>query len=463
MGEMKLTLPAPSPRQCEFLSDTHRYIAFGGARGGGKSFAVRLKAALMCLYYPGIRIMIVRRTYPELRQNHIIPMKALVGKCATFKESTKDMTFEGGSVISFRYCRNVSDLDKFQGTECDVLFIDEATQFTEEMYDRMRACVRGVNAFPKRIYLTCNPGGRGHGWVKRLFIDRAMNPGECKDDYFFIRSLVTDNKALMKKDPDYIKKLESLPPKLRKAWLEGNWNIFEGQFFEEFCDDPDHYLDRRNTHVIEPFEIPRDWTIYRSFDFGYSKPFSCDWWAIDYDGRAYLILQLYGCTGTPNEGVKWNPDRIFSEIHRIETEHRWLKDRRIFGVADPSIWDASRGDAIIEAADRSFVHFQPGDNKRLPGWMQCHYRLAFDEEGYPMVYFFNTCKDAIRTLPLLTYSERSPEDLDTDGEDHFADSFRYFCMCRPMRPRFERRAEDAKDDPLDLLKDNTKYKSFSYL
>ncbi|MBQ2729672.1 MAG: phage terminase large subunit [Clostridia bacterium] len=463
MGKVEITLPSPSERQREFLCDSHKYIAFGGARGGGKSFAVRLKATLLCLNYPGIRIMIVRRTYPELRQNHIIPLKALVGGAASFRESTKDMTFTSGSVISFRYCRNISDLDKFQGTECDVLFIDEATQFTEEMYDRMKACVRGVNPFPKRIYLTCNPGGRGHGWVKRLFIDQVMKAGEDRQDYFFIRSLVTDNKALMREDPDYIKKLEALPSKLRRAWLWGDWNIFEGQFFEEFTDDPDHYLDRKSTHVIEPFEIPRDWTIYRSFDFGYSKPFSCDWWAIDYDGRAYLILQLYGCTGTPNEGVKWDPDKIFREIRRIETEHRWLRDRSIFGVADPSIWDASRGDAIIEAADRNFVHFQPGDNKRIPGWMQCHYRLSFGDDGYPMVYFFRTCRDAIRTLPLLCYSDRSPEDLDTDGEDHFADSFRYFCMCRPMRPRIDCEKREYPDDPLDILKDKTVYSHYSYV
>lgn len=462
MGKVDVVFPSPSARQRLFLEDRHRYIAFGGARGGGKSFAVRLKASLMCLYYPGIRVMIVRRTYPELRQNHIIPLKDLLKNSATYKETTKDMTFKNGSVISFRYCRNVSDMDKFQGTECDVLFIDEATQFTEEMYDRMKACVRGVNPYPKRIYLTCNPGGRGHGWVKRLFIDKCMGAGESKDDYFFIKSLVTDNKALMKSDPDYIKKLESLPEKLKKAWLCGDWNIFEGQFFEEFCDDPDHYKDRKNTHVIEPFEIPRDWQIYRSFDFGYSKPFSCDWWAIDYDGRAYLILQLYGCTGTPNEGLKWDPDRIFCEIRRIETEHRWLSGKTIQGVADPSIWDASRGDAIIEAADRNLVHFYPGDNKRLPGWMQCHYRLAFDCDGYPSVYFFNTCKHAIRTLPLLTYSERNPEDLDTEGEDHFADSFRYFCMSRPIRPKIK--TEDIKeaDDPLDLLLDKTRYNKYSY-
>lgn len=452
----------PSPRQVEFLENRHKYIAFGGARGGGKSFAVRLKASLMCLNYPGIHIMLVRRTYPELRQNHIIPLKEMLSDIAVYRESTRDMTFECGSVISFRYCRNVSDLDKFQGTECDVLFIDEATQFTEEMYDRMKACVRGVNPFPKRIYLTCNPGGRGHGWVKRLFIDNIPPTGESANDYFFIKSLVTDNRALMKLDPDYINKLNALPPKLKKAWLEGDWNIFEGQFFEEFLDDPLHYKDRKHTHVIEPFEIPVDWPIYRSFDFGYSKPFSCDWWAMDYDGRAYLILQLYGCTGTPNEGIKWDPDRIFSEIHRVEKEHRWLRSKNIIGVADPSIWDASRGDAIIEAADRNFVYFYPGDNKRLPGWMQCHYRLSFDSEGYPMVYFFNTCKDAIRTLPLLTYSERSPEDLDTDGEDHFADSFRYFCMSRPIKPCHHTPVGRSLDDPLDLLQDKTKYRHFSY-
>ena len=462
MGEIKLSFPMPSQRQVEFLENRHKYIAFGGARGGGKSFAVRLKAALMCLNYPGIRIMLVRRTYPELRQNHIIPLKEMLSDIAVYRETARDMTFECGSVISFRYCRNVSDLDKFQGTECDVLFIDEATQFTEEMYDRMKACVRGVNPFPKRIYLTCNPGGRGHGWVKRLFIDKIPPSGESKNDYFFIRSLVTDNKALMKSDPDYVNKLNALPPKLKKAWLEGDWNIFEGQFFEEFSDDPSHYKDRKHTHVIDPFEIPKDWPIYRSFDFGYSRPFSCDWWTIDYEGRAYLILQLYGCTGTPNEGIKWDPDRIFSEIRRVETEHRWLRSKNIIGVADPSIWDASRGDAIIEAADRNFVFFYPGDNKRLPGWMQCHYRLSFDDEGYPMVYFFNTCKDAIRTLPLLTYSEKCPEDLDTDGEDHFADSFRYFCMSRPIKPCRQNPSAQDLDDPLDLLQNKTKYQHFSY-
>ena len=455
-----VTIPAPNPKQRLFLLDRHRYVAFGGARGGGKSWAVRAKAVLLAARYPGIKIMIVRRTYPELRANHINPLKTLLGDCAEYKESTKEFTFPNGSVILFRHCENASAVDKYQGTEVDVLFLDEATQLTEEEYDRFKTCVRGVNAFPKRVYLTCNPGGVGHSYVKRLFVDRAFRENENPADYSFIRSLVTDNAALMENDPEYVRQLKALPPKLRKAWLDGDWNIFEGQFFEEFKDVPEHYGDRLYTHVIAPFEIPPEWKIVRSFDFGFAKPFSCDWWAIDFEGRAYLILQLYGCTDVPNEGVKWHPDRIFSEIRRMEREHRWLKGKCIDGVADPSIWDASRGEAIIEAADRHFVYFAKGDNKRLPGWMQCHYRLNFDETGRPMVYFFNTCKAAIRTLPLLQYDALDPEDLNTAQEDHFADSFRYFCMSRPITPSVKPERPVYGDDPLDLYKG--RYGRFSY-
>lgn len=455
-----LILGVPNEKQKLFLRDTHRYVAFGGARGGGKSWAVRVKAVLLAFRYPGIKIMIVRRTYPELRANHINPLRTLLGDTAQYKDSTKEFLFPNGSLIMFRHCSNSSDIDKYQGTEVDVLFLDEATQLTEEEYDRFKACVRGVNDFPKRVYLTCNPGGVGHSFVKRLFVDRAFRESETPEDYNFIRSLVTDNVALMEADPEYVKQLEALPPKLKKAWLMGDWNIFDGQFFEEFRDIPEHYKDRKFTHVIEPFEVPSDWKIVRSFDFGFRKPFSCDWWAIDYEGRAYLILQLYGCTDIPNDGLKWHPDRIFSEIHRIETEHRWLKGKVIDGVADPSIWDASRGEAIIESADRHFVYFSKGDNKRIPGWMQCHYRMGFDDSGRPMVYFFNTCTAAIRTLPLLQFSDTNPEDLDTDSEDHFADSFRYFCMSRPISPVLRKSERITGDDPLEL--NTKKYSRYSY-
>lgn len=257
----------------------------------------------------------------------------------------------------------------------------------------------------------------------------------------------------MENNPEYVAELEALPPKLREAWLHGSWDIFEGQFFEDFVDRPEHYKDRIFTHVIDPFEIPDNWKIYRSFDWGYAKPFSCGWWAIDTDGVAYRILELYGCTQTPNEGVKWTPDKVFSEIHRIETEHRWLKDKKIIGVADPAIWDAETGESIAEVAARHYVHFSPGDNKRLPGWLQVHYRLAFDENGFPMMYIFSNCKAFIRTIPMLLYDEHKVEDLDTDGEDHVADESRYFCMSRPIKPRMAPTPDEYATNPMNLFLD----------
>ena len=420
-----------------------------------------MKAALLCLAYAGIKCMIIRKTYPELQENHINPMCELL-KCyhpdkkerlASYNDSKKNISFPNGSRILFRYCDNEKDAERFQGTEVDILFIDEATHQSEEKYKKLSACVRGVNNFPKRIYLTCNPGNEGHHWVKRLFIDRAYQDNENPDDYMFIQSLVTDNKALMESNPDYIRQLEALPPKLRQAWLEGDWNVYEGQFFEDFIDRPEQYASRQWTHVIDPFEIPDGWKIYRSFDWGYNKPFSCAWWAVDYDGVVYRILELYGCTKTPNEGVKWTPPQVFAEIHRIETEHRWLKGKKILGIADPAIWDAETGESIADVASRHQVFFTPGDHKRIPGWMQMHYRLAFDENGYPMMYIFSNCKAFIRTIPLLQYAEHKPEDLDTDGEDHVADEARYFCMSRPIKPRMAVKPDEFHKNPLSMFLD----------
>ena len=377
-------------------------------------------------------------------------------RLASYNDSKKNITFPNGSRILFRYCETNKDAERFQGTEVDILFIDEATHQSEERFKKLIACVRGVNDFPKRVYLTCNPGGEGHGWVKRLFVDKAYTTGENADDYMFIQSRVTDNKALMESNPDYIKQLEALPPKLRKAWLEGDWNVFFGQFFEDFVDRPDQYTSRQWTHVIEPFEIPDGWKIYRSFDWGYNKPFSCAWWAVDYDGVIYRILELYGCTETPNEGVKWTPPQVFAEIHRIETEHRWLKGKKIQGVADPAIWDAETGESIADVAMKHQVYFTPGDHKRIPGWMQMHYRFAFDENGYPMMYIFSNCKAFIRTIPLLQYDEHKPEDLDSDGEDHVADEARYFCMSRPIKPRVATKPDEFNQSPLHLFLDVNK-------
>ncbi len=449
MAEVKIHIPEPSEKQKLFLADNHRHVAYGGARGGGKSWAVRVKAILLCLRWPGIKILIVRKTYKELTNNHIVPLQNMIPRdVARYNKTEKVFTFFNGATIWFGYCNNDSDLDQYQGAEYDVIFFDEATQLQETWIKKINLAVRQPNGLPKRTYYTCNPGGVSHNYIKRLFITRTYETGEIPENYSFTQALLTDNKVLMEMSPEYKAELEALPPKLRAAWLYGSWDIFEGQFFEDFVDDPEHYKDRQWTHVIAPFEIPKTWKIYRSFDWGYNKPFSCGWWAVDFDGIAYRIAEYYGCNGTPNEGIKHHPPQVFADIHRIEQEHPLLKDKYIVGYADPAIWDAEVGESIADTAANHQVFFNKGDNKRIPGWMQIHYRLAFDEEGYPMMYVFNTCKDFIRTLPLLQYDEHYPEDLDTDGEDHIADETRYFCMSRPIAPRKAPVSDGWEDDPL---------------
>lgn len=435
MSVQVVKLERPNPRQEEFLKCEKKYVAFGGARGGGKSWAVRTKAVLMALKYPGIRILLVRRTMPELESNHLRFLRRQLAGVAEYKAVSRQLVFPGGSVLELGYCACDGDMDRYQGAEFDVICIDEATQLKEEWLRQFAACLRGVNEFPKRMYYTCNPGGPGHGYIKRLFIDRRYRAGERAEEYAFIPARVTDNQALLRAQPDYLRQLEALPLRLRQAWLEGKWDVFQGQFFQEFVDDPAHYRDRRFTHVIEPFDIPREWSIWRSYDFGYAKPFSCGWWAVDHDGCVYRILELYGCTGEPDEGVKWTPEKQFAEIRRIEDTHPWLKGRDILGVADPAIWDSSRGESIYETALKHRIFFMKGDNRRIPGWMQMHYRMAFDEEGYPQLYVFTGCRAFRRTVPGLLFSETEPEDLDTRMEDHVADESRYLCMARPIPPR----------------------------
>ena len=447
-----LDLGRAQPKQTLFLKDKHRHIAYGGARGGGKSWAVRTKSKLLAFRYPGIKILIVRKTYKELQNNHIEQLTAELAGFAKYNRSDKMFRFPNGSTISFGYCANEGDLGQYQGAEYDVVFIDEAGQLQESWIRKINLCVRGTNGFPKRTYYTLNPGGPGHAYFKRVFVDRNFNPDEDPDDYFFIQAKVEDNKALMDTQPDYLRELENLPPTLRAAWKDGRWDVYEGQFFEDFRDVPEHYKDRRWTHVIEPFEIPDGWTICRSYDFGYGKPFSCAWWAVDYDGTIYRIMELYGCTRTPNEGVKWTPDKQFEEIHKTEMQHPWLKRKTIIGVADPAIWDASRGESVADTAARYGVFFTPGDNERIAGWMQCHYRLQFDEDGYPRMYVFNTCRAFIRTIPLLIYDEHKVEDLDTTMEDHVADEWRYFCMSRPIKPIRAVKEQRILFDPLDMMK-----------
>lgn len=461
-----LTMPMPNEKQLLALRDRHRYVAYGGARGGGKSWFVRWKAVLLALHHPGIQILITRRTYKELLNNHINPLLSMLRGIARYNASDKVFRFPNGSALWFGYCDCDAHLGQYQGAEYDVWFADEAGQFQEHWLTAIDACVRGVSGFPKRTYYTLNPGGPSHGYFKRLFIDRQYTQQEHPEDYSFIQALATDNAALMAAQPEYLRSLQKLPPKLRDAWLYGKWDIFQGQFFQELRLSPDPQLchqagitpeqalqQRRFTHVIEPFDVSRGecrgWNILRSYDFGYNKPFSLGYWAVDYDGVLYRILEVYGCTQSPNEGVRWSPDEQFRKFAELEREHPWLRGRKITdSVADPSIWDKSRGECIADTAARYGIYFTPGDNQRLPGWMQVHYRLQFDQGGYPRMYVFNTCKAFIRTMPLMMYSQTKPEDLDTTLEDHCADEVRYLCMSRPVKPTAPEEPRQILTDPL---------------
>ena len=356
--------------------------------------------------------------------------------------------------------------------------MDELTHFTWDEYSYVMS--RNRPSGPgTRVYIraTANPGGVGHGWVKARFISPApagtrmvqlvkvkAPDGEeitRRRTRIFIPSTVFDNPALLENDPGYIGTLASLPEAEKQALLYGNWDSFSGQVFTEWRNDPNHYKDQRWTHVIEPFPIPEHWKIWRGYDFGFSKPFSVGWYAADERGRLYRIKELYGCTGTPNEGLRKDPMEQARMIREAEENDPLLKGRVILGVADPAIFDESRGESIADMQEKSpnFLHWMPGDHTRLAGKMQFHYRLAFGEDGRPMLQVFNTCKHFIRTIPNLVYDESNVEDIDTTQEDHIYDECRYVLMENPISGAKHTAPPPMLDDPLDMdpRKDKTKF------
>ena len=439
----------PTEKQLRFLQMKCKYNGYGGARGGGKSWVVRTKACMLANrfgrpdpWHEGIKICIVRRTLVDVRNNHIIPMKIMLNGLAKFNQAERTFYFPNGATIHFEYYDNDNDSDHFQGVEYDVIFIDEATQMKQEWLERIAASCRGANDYPHRVYFTCNPGGEGHNYIKRIFIDRVYRDGENPEDYDFVQAKVTDNKVLMEMDPGYLTFLKNLPPKLRAAWLEGSWDLYSGMYFESFRNNPDGYDNHLWSHVINPFPLRKHWSVYRSFDWGFRRPCSTGYYTIDDDGVVYRIAEMYlvaksGNESLANEGLKWPPEKVFAEMQKMEHEHPLLQGKEITGVADPAIWDAEQGISIAETAMKYGIFFEPGDHHRIPGWLQCQYRLQFDEDGRAMFYVFNTCKEFIRTIPTLQYDEHRAEDLDSSGEDHAADEWRYFLMRHQIVPHIE--------------------------
>lgn len=415
------TMEKPSPRQAEFFCARARYVAYGGARGGGKSWAVRRKAALLALNYAGIRILVLRRTFPELRENHILPMRAELHGIAAYKESDKAFTFPNGSRVLYGYCDTDADVQQYQGQQYDIIFIDEATQFTEYQYSTLTACIRGVNDFPKRMYLTCNPGGVGHAWVKRLFVDRDFRGSERGEDYVFIQAKVTDNPALMAKDPEYVNMLRNLPPGLREAWLEGRWDVFAGQFFTEFD---------RDIHVCEPFEIPPHWRRYVAMDYGMDM-LAAYVIAVDEQNHAYVTREVYD--GRDREaGAK---GLIVSEAAQRVKDMVGDDDIYLY-LAPPDLWSARQetGKSVAQLFLEAGITLTQASNDRVDGWMAVREKLkkveGADGEDDTGLRIFRGCANLIRTLPLLQYDDKKPNDAAKEPHEvtHAPDALRYFCV-----------------------------------
>lgn len=442
----------PQPRQAEFMSRPEYEVFYGGAAGGGKSDALVCEA-LRQVHIPHYKGLILRKTFPQL-EDLILKSKQYYPAAfpkARYNEQRHVWTFPSGAKIYFGSMPNRTSFYDYQGKSYSFIGFDELTQFSEEEYtyliSRNRPDGPGL-----RVYMraTGNPGGIGHGWVKARFIT-AMPPNvtfeyksqvtdpsgsviEVMRTRRFVPSSVFDNKKLLENDPNYLASLASMPEKRRNALLYGDWDSFEGQVFTEWRNNPDGYDTQRFSHVITPFDIPREWVRYRAYDFGFSAPFAVLWCAVSPDGVIYLYRELYGCTDTPNEGIRWEAERQAEKVEEIE---RVLEPgNRIFGVADPAIWDESRGrnGIVVEAFAKHGIYFEKGKNSRLSGKMQVHNRLRFDESGRAMFYVFSTCKSFIRTFPNLVYSKINVEDIDTTCEDHEYDALRYLFMERPIAP-----------------------------
>ena len=380
---------------------------------------MRKKAWLLALNYSGIRILLLRRTYPELRENHIIPLMAELKDIAAYKETDKSFTFPNGSRLKFGYCDNENDLLQYQGNEYDVVFIDEATQIPEKWFDVLKACVRGANKFPKRIYLTCNPGGVGHAWVKRLFIDRQFKSGENPDDYLFIPARVYDNTALIEQDTEYVKMLESLPNDLRQAWLEGNWNLFVGQYFTEWKED---------IHVIEPFLISSHWRRYFTMDYGLDM-LAGYWIALDENGKAYVYKEAY------QSGLVMSKAAELIRSMTNESIYAWY--------APPDLWNRRQdtGRSVADAFAEYGIPLIKAQNNRAQGWLDMKEWLKpqTDKDGRlsANIQVFRNCTNLIRCIPALLYDSKNPDDVAIEPHEytHGPDAIRYFVAGRPTPAR----------------------------
>lgn len=432
--------PQKGPQAAALTARWADELFFGGARGGGKSdFQLGYQLDSASKYGDKWRGIMFRKTFPQLEELQARAREIFGTVGAQYKTqpsadypASNCWYFPNGATVRMRYIEHERDFEQYQGHQYTGISFDELTNYpTDVGYKMMLSCLRSADGVPCTIRATGNPGGAGHIWVKARFVDVARPFHPYKDPKtgltrIFIPSRIQDNAILLEKDPSYINRLKaSGSDALVKAWLDGDWDVVAGAFFDCW---------NRDKHVIKPFEIPKDWPRFRSFDWGSSRPFSVGWWAVA-DGstqhpRGALIRyrEWYGAS-EPNVGLKLTAEDVAAGIAKRDNGETF-----VYSVADPSCWKVDGGPSIAERMLQSHkVLWRRADNQRINGWDQMRQRFV-GEDGKPMIYCFETCIDSIRTIPLLQHDDIRPEDIDSDMEDHAADDWRYACMSRPWLP-----------------------------
>tara|TARA_B110000285_G_C15137617_1_gene628254 strand:- start:997 stop:2814 length:1818 start_codon:yes stop_codon:yes gene_type:complete len=417
--------------QSDFLASSEREVFYGGARGGGKSYAMLVDPLRYC-DRKNHRALLVRRTMPELRDliNHSQQLYSRAYPGAKWREQEKEWRFPSGARIEFGYAENLTDALRYQGQSYTWIGIDELPQYpTADIYNFLRSSLRSVDPeIPVYMRATGNPGNVGSTWVKEMFVDPSepnnqfdveipTPMGVKKISRKFIPAKLQDNPYLMQTD-DYYAMLASLPEVQKKQFLEGDWDAYESSSFPEF---------NRQVHVIEPFDIPRNWMRFRAADWGYSSPACCLWFAVDYDNNLFVYRELY---------AKRNTADVFARRVLDSEEGEYIR----YGVLDSSTW-ARRGDvgpSIAETMIQEGCRWRQSDRSprsRISGKLEVHKRLRIEEDtGYPTMFIFNNCLNLIRTLPMLPVDKNNAEDVDTTADDHAYDALRYGCMSRPTHP-----------------------------
>ena len=421
--------------QSDFLASSEREVFYGGARGGGKSYAMLVDPLRYCDKQHH-RALLIRRTMPELRDliNHSQQLYSKAYPGAKWREQEKEWRFPSGARIEFGYAENLTDALRYQGQSYTWIGIDELPQYpTPDIYNFLRSSLRSVDPqIPVYMRATGNPGNVGSLWVKEMFVDPSESNkrfnveiptpmGIKKISRKFIPAKLQDNPYLMQTD-DYYAMLASLPEVQKKQFLEGDWDAYESSSFPEFS---------RQVHVIEPFDIPRNWMRFRAADWGYSSPACCLWFAVDYDNNLFVYRELY---------TKRNTADIFARKVLEMEDGEYIR----YGILDSSTW-ARRGDigpSIAETMIQEGCRWRQSDRSprsRISGKVEVHKRLRVDEDtGYPSMFIFSNCLNLIRTLPMLPVDKNNPEDVDTTADDHAYDALRYGCMSRPIHPVSQR-------------------------